>query len=204
MNRYAGLPPLPDRINRLAEIAVDLWWAWNAEGRAVFRSLDYQLWRTTAHNPVRSWEIPREQLERAAGDPRSSRSTTARSRRSTQRAPHNTVDAQLSPAKPVDRLLLGRVRAPSVAAVYAGGLPQRARRRYCKGGSDSACRIGVGFIRRVLQARLRRRLAGRSYERLTGRRRQPALTPDGKPCITAVPLGDRSVLVAVWRIASGA
>jgi starch phosphorylase len=29
------------------------------------------------------------------------------------------------------------------------------------------------------------------------------MTPDGKPCITAVPLGDRSVLVAVWRVRMG-
>ena len=32
---------------------------------------------------------------------------------------------------------------------------------------------------------------------------EPALTPDGKPCVTAVPLGDRTVLVAVWRVRAG-
>src|SRR5205807_8406164 len=32
---------------------------------------------------------------------------------------------------------------------------------------------------------------------------EPALAPDGKPCITAVPLGDRSVLLAVWRVRLG-
>jgi starch phosphorylase len=29
------------------------------------------------------------------------------------------------------------------------------------------------------------------------------MTPDGKPCITAVPLGERTVLVAVWRVRIG-
>ena len=44
-----------------------------------------------------------------------------------------------------------------------------------------------------------------SYERLNWADApiEPALTPDGKPCITAVPLGDRSVLVAVWRVRLG-
>ena len=32
---------------------------------------------------------------------------------------------------------------------------------------------------------------------------EPATTADGQPCITAVPLGDRTVLVAVWRVRLG-
>ncbi len=44
-----------------------------------------------------------------------------------------------------------------------------------------------------------------SYERLNWADApiEPAMTPDGKPCITAVPLDDRSVLVAVWRVRIG-
>src|SRR5258706_9185762 len=30
-----------------------------------------------------------------------------------------------------------------------------------------------------------------------------ALTPEGKPCVVAVPLGNRSVLVSVWRVRLG-
>ena len=52
MDRYAGLPPVPDRVGRLRELALDLWWSWNPDARQVFRSLDYPLWRKTAHNPV--------------------------------------------------------------------------------------------------------------------------------------------------------
>ena len=60
---------LPDRINRLEELAYDLWWSWNQPARQVWRTLDYPLWRLTAHNPVRMLKmIPRETLDRAAGD----------------------------------------------------------------------------------------------------------------------------------------
>ena len=47
MNRYETLPPLPERINKLDQLAVDLWWSWNAEGREVFRQLDSSDTRST-------------------------------------------------------------------------------------------------------------------------------------------------------------
>src|SRR5712671_1806095 len=70
MNRYAGLPPLPERIRRLDELAANLWWSWQYTPRQVFRDLDYQLWRATAHNPVSMlWQISRERLEQVSRDP---------------------------------------------------------------------------------------------------------------------------------------
>ena len=70
MSRYSTLTPLPERIGRLEELALDLWWSWHREGREVFRRLDYAVWRATAHNPVRMlWVIPRSTLEAAATDP---------------------------------------------------------------------------------------------------------------------------------------
>jgi starch phosphorylase len=43
------------------------------------------------------------------------------------------------------------------------------------------------------------------YERLnwTDTAIEPAMTPEGKPCVTAVPLGTRTVLVAVWKVRVG-
>ena len=61
---------LPIRINRLQEFANNLWWSWHEEGRQVFRSLDYALWRTSGHNPVKQlFHISNEKLESAARDP---------------------------------------------------------------------------------------------------------------------------------------
>ena len=45
-------PVIPERLQRLPELASDLWWTWNPQARQVFRNLDYTLWRQTAHNPV--------------------------------------------------------------------------------------------------------------------------------------------------------
>ena len=62
-------PTLPQRIDRLNELAGDLWWTWNERARDVFRRLDYPLWRATAHNPVRMLRtLPPERLRVAASD----------------------------------------------------------------------------------------------------------------------------------------
>src|SRR5262245_46213987 len=70
MQPHAQALPLPERLNRLDELASDLWWCWNTEGRQVFRRLDYTLWRETAHNPVRMLSlIPRDRIDAAARNP---------------------------------------------------------------------------------------------------------------------------------------
>ncbi len=60
---------IPERIGRLEELSNSLWWSWHPEGRTVFRTLDYALWRLSGHNPVQQlFEISHEKLEAAAGD----------------------------------------------------------------------------------------------------------------------------------------
>lgn len=69
MERYVPLPPLPERISRLNDLACDLWWSWNAGAREVFRDLDFPLWRYTSHNPVVLLHLVEpDRLEAAAAD----------------------------------------------------------------------------------------------------------------------------------------
>ena len=46
------MPHLPERIHRLDDLARNVWWSWTPDARTVFRTLDYTLWRSTAHNPM--------------------------------------------------------------------------------------------------------------------------------------------------------
>jgi starch phosphorylase len=70
MDRYVPLPPLPERVGRLNELAYDLWWSWNPRAREVFRDLDYPLWRFTDHNPVLLLHLVEpDRLDHAAADP---------------------------------------------------------------------------------------------------------------------------------------
>jgi starch phosphorylase len=212
MDRYAGLLPLPDRIGRLRELALDLWWSWNEEARQVFRTLDYPLWRATAHNPVRMLRImPQATLERAAGDARflalydASLARLDDARRAT-----NTWWSRAFPDLEHQSVAYfsAEFALHQSLPIYAGGLGVLAG-DHCKEASDLGVPlIGIGFM--YPQGYFHQHVSAEgwqeeSYEKLSWADApiEPATTPDGAPCIVPVPLGDRSVLVAVWRVRLG-
>lgn len=61
-------PALPERISRLDELAYNLWWSWHDEARHIFRTLDYQLWKLSGHNPVRELREANPETLRTAAD----------------------------------------------------------------------------------------------------------------------------------------
>jgi glycogen phosphorylase len=211
MNRYSGLPPLPERLNRLDELAVDLWWSWHQEARTIFRRLDYPLWRATAHNPVLMLRLlPRTRLDQAAADAEFlwlyDRAVSALDQ---ARSAHHTWWAARFPqaAQPIAYFSAEFALHQSLP-IYAGGLGVLAG-DHCKEAADLGVPlIGVGFM--YPQGYFHQHISAEgwqeeSYERLNWADApiEPALTPEGKPCITAVPLGDRTVLVAVWQVLIG-
>ena len=56
-------------VDRLRELARNLWWTWQPNVINLFRDLDPALWRETDHNPVEFLKrIPPDQLERRAAE----------------------------------------------------------------------------------------------------------------------------------------
>ena len=43
---------LPKSLEKLEDLAYNLWFAWNPDARDLFREIDVDLWRTTGRNPV--------------------------------------------------------------------------------------------------------------------------------------------------------
>ncbi len=92
--------------------------------------------------------------------------------------------------------------------IYAGGLGVLAG-DHCKEASDLGVPlVGVGFM--YPQGYFHQRMSNdgwqeERYERLSWTEApiEAALTPEGRPCVTAVPFGDRTVLAAVWRVRLG-
>ncbi len=56
-------------IDKLKELARNLWWTWQPNVITLFRELDPALWRKVDHNPVEFLKrLPAEQLERRAAE----------------------------------------------------------------------------------------------------------------------------------------
>ncbi len=208
----SSLPPLPDRLARMNELAYDLWWSWNHHARDVFRRLDYPLWRRTAHNPVRMLrQVAPELVDRAVKNP-------------------GFVNLFNATLVALDEAHNGgdtwwRQRFPDVARrpiayfsaefafhqslpIYAGGLGVLAGDHLKEASDLGVPLVAVGFM--YPQGYFHQTVSAEGwqqevYEQIDWADApiQPALTPAGKPCIIAVPLGTRSVLVQVWRVRLG-
>src|SRR3990172_3557311 len=212
MNRYSTLTPLPDRIRRLEELAVDLWWSWHPEGREVFRRLDYGVWRATAHNPVRMLSVlPRERLEAAAGHPDFlALYDGAIAALDEAHEAHNTWWSRNLPHLSGQSIAYfsAEFALHQSLPIYAGGLGVLAG-DHCKEASDLGVPlVGVGFM--YPQGYFHQHVSAEGWQEETYELLnwmdapiEPATTPDGQPCLTPVPLDDRSVLVAVWRVRVG-
>jgi starch phosphorylase len=210
--RFAAASPLPPRLHRLHELALDLWWSWDDRARSVFRQLDYSLWRATAHNPVQMLQrISPERLGDAAADPNFLKA-------------YDEAIFGLDQARTVahpwwrdQQSMLGNGSIAYFSAefalhqslpIYAGGLGVLAG-DHCKEAADLGLPfVGIGFM--YPQGYFRQRMTNEGwqeerYEKIswTDAPIEAAITPDGRPCITAVPLGDRTVLAAVWRVRLG-
>ena len=68
-NRITVNPQLPKRIEKLSEIANNLWWSWNTNFLKIFKEIDIDLWERVEKNPVKFLKnVSQEKLEKVAKD----------------------------------------------------------------------------------------------------------------------------------------
>jgi len=61
--------PLPQPVQRLTELAYNLWFSWNADALKLFAQMDAAKWEQSGHNPVRLLlELDDSQLEALSND----------------------------------------------------------------------------------------------------------------------------------------
>src|SRR5438105_13606909 len=207
-----NLAHLPPSLSRLWELAHNLWWSWNPDTRALFETLDRTLWKLTSHNPVKLLrQLSPERAVSASTHPAFLRDYE--SVLLTFDTYMTTVDTWFVRQHPeMTENLIAYFSAEfglhQSLPIYSGGLGILSG-DHCKEASDLGIpMVGVGFL--YPQGYFHQHISSEgwqeeSYERLNWSDApiEPATLADGKPCVTAVPLGDRSVLVAVWRVRIG-
>jgi starch phosphorylase len=205
-------PPLPPRISRLTELAYNLWWSWHPEARELFAAIDQTLWQMTAHNPVKLLrEVIPGRLLMLAQDPAFLRRYDA---------VMMAFDAALKAGDTWFAHLAPDLTSTTIAyfsaefgihnslPIYGGGLGILAG-DHCKEASDLGVPlVGVGFMYPQGYFHQRISVDGRQeavYEHLDRAEAplMPALTPEGKRCLVAVPIDQRQLYVTVWHVRVG-
>jgi len=203
---------LPARIDRLGDLAANLWWTWNPRGRELFRQVDYVLWRLSGHNPVRQLrEISPERLEHLASDEDFLRLYDAAIGEFQTEISRSDTWFDLN----YPDLLTGPVAYFSMEfafhnslPIYAGGLGVLAG-DICKESSDLGLPfVGVGFM--YPQGYFRQHISASNvqeeiYQQIDFDQApvSPVLSPDGRRLIVRVALGKKSVAVFVWKVRVG-
>ncbi len=203
---------LPDRIGQLGRLAHNLWWSWHEDVREVFRQLDYSLWRSTSHNPVRMLRlIPAERLASAARDPKFLDAyDQAVAKLNRELATNETWWSQRFPGRSAGTIayFCAEFALHQSLPIYAGGLGVLAG-DLAKAASDLGVPlIGIGFM--YPQGYFHQKLSALGwqeeiYENLNWDNVavEPVLGADGNRLSVAIPLGCRNVHVVVWRIRVG-
>jgi starch phosphorylase len=203
---------IPPRIARLEELAYNFWWSWHREARDLFKKLDYPLWRSTSHNPVKMLlDVPLERLEELASDPSFLRRYDA---------VLMALDADLSnghlwfpshypdlTARPV-AYFSAEFGLHRSLPTYAGGLGVLAG-DHCKEASDIGLPfVAVGFLYEM--GYFRQHITTDGWQEAIYPRFKPeevavreALCDDGECLYVPVEVGDRTVHLQVWHVQVG-
>jgi starch phosphorylase len=206
-----GARALPPNLEPLLALSRDLRWTWRLSIRALFSSLDPELWSSVRGNPAAFLSrVPPERLRAAAADPAFLASLYGI-------ASDLALDDAAEPLHPGIRGLAARkVRIAYFSAefgvtealpIYAGGLGVLAG-DVLKSASDLGVpMVGVGLFYR--EGYFRQRLEGDGWQREANPPLDPAelplalpATPDGGPPTVGLELGDRTVqlLIRVARV----
>ncbi len=198
---------LPQRINRLFEFANNLWWSWHEEGRQVFRALDYPLWRTSGHNPVKQLRsMSYEKLEDAARDPSFLEFyDSVMSKFDEDMVAPRDWCGETNSAKPNGQIAYfsAEYAIHNSLPIYAGGLGVLAG-DICKEASDRGLPfVAVGFM--YPQGYFRQRMSPEGDQQedyvqvdFNEVPISPCAWPDRCGPIIPIQLGDRIVFVKVW------
>ena len=195
---------LPKQLKPLEEMARNLWWVWNSEGKNLFRELNPDLWRQTGENPVMLLQrLSSERIDEIIAD-----------KALMDRIAHvyNKMREYLS--KPM------RKDAPSVAyfsmeyglcnclKIYSGGLGVLAG-DYIKEASDSCIDMtAVGFLYRYGYFAQSLSVDGQqiaNYEPQNFNQLpiDQVMDANGRPVVLEVPFPGRVVYSHIWRVNVG-
>jgi glycogen phosphorylase len=212
--RMTVFPIMPPRISRLYELAYNLWWSWHPEARALYSTLDTDLWEETGHNPVRFLsEVEPERLEEAAHQSDYlQRYDTILSNFDAYMQPHarETWFSRTYPelSHKTIAYFSAEFGLHEALPIYSGGLGILSG-DHCKEASDLGLPfVGVGFLYPqgyFRQSITREGIQEATYDKLHFSEAPaiPACDADGNEVMITVDLPGRRIHAKVWKLQVG-
>ena len=212
--RITVFPIMPTRINRLYELAYNLWWSWHPEARALYSTLNPALWEQIGHSPVRFLsELPPHLLEQAAENPEYLKAYDSVIRdfdHYMHPRPDETWFTLNYPdlANKTIAYFSAEFGIHEALPIYSGGLGILSG-DHCKEASDLGLPfVGVGFL--YPQGYFRQRVTRDGvqeafYDKLHFSEAPaiPAIGPDGSEVVISVDLPGRRLYAKVWKVMVG-
>jgi len=211
MTTPSYVPYLPERIQGLASIAMNLWWSWHPESRSLFRTVDPHLW-TTTHNPIEVLHrVPPQRLDACAADPAFLLHYDALMIQfaELERREHTWFAQQHQGFgdRPV-AFFCAEFGLHKSLPVYSGGLGVLAG-DFCKAASDLGLpfvAVGLLYVKGYFDQRLRPDGWQEATDDTVNRAAAPMvqmLGKDDNPSLVTVHCGGREVHVGAWRVMVG-
>jgi starch phosphorylase len=201
---------LPEQLAPLAELSRNLWWSWDLEARALWASMDSDLWRAVEHNPVLLLRrLGRKRLSALAGDAAFVRRARGVVRRMRKYLRERTWYAKrYGRAKGLVAYFSMEFGLHESLPIFAGGLGVLAGDHF-KSASDLGLPIvGVGMFWRHGYTRQKVDAKGRQRDRFDTLKPEnlpfsEACDAKGRPIRIQVPVGSDTVVARAWRLDVG-
>ena len=195
---------IPEELEKLSEIARNIWWAWNFEATELFRDLDPELWKECGQNPVLLLErMSYEKLEALAKD-----KMILRRMNEVYTKFRDYMDVKPDEQRPSIAYFSMEYGLSSVLKIYSGGLGVLAG-DYLKEASDSnvdLCAVGFlyryGYFTQTLSMD-GQQIANYEAQNFGQLPIERVMDANGQPLIVDVPYLDYFVHANVWRVNVG-
>jgi starch phosphorylase len=199
---------IPAELAPLAKLAANYRWSWMQGAAGLFRSIDPSGFHASGENPVRLLrEAAPAVLERAAGEADLVAGARSLAGELDDELSAPAAESGLDPDRPVAFFCAEFAIHPSLP-FYAGGLGVLAGDLVKEASDRRLPFVGVGLLYRQGYFRQGIDAAGWQVERWNdldpAHIAAAAVTgPDGAPISVEVPIGDRAVVLQIWRLDVG-
>ncbi|MFK2397353.1 glycosyltransferase family 1 protein [Bacteroides fragilis] len=195
---------VPAELEKLSELARNIWWAWNYEATELFRDLDPTLWKEAGQNPVLLLErMGYEKLEALSKD-----KVILKRMNDVYAKFRDYMDVTPDNKRPSVAYFSMEYGLNHVLKIYSGGLGVLAG-DYLKEASDSnvdLCAVGFlyryGYFTQTLSMD-GQQIANYEAQNFGQLPIDRVMDADGKPLVVDVPYMDYYVHANVWRVNVG-